>query len=78
MGIWGKQAPGKGSGKCKGPEAQGSLVGQGSRKETTMVGIKGEKGPYQGSSSSEPRPHWQTSLSGVAEHNLGQAWSANI
>lgn len=37
MEIWGKQPPGGGSSKCKGPEAQVSLVGQGSRKENTMV-----------------------------------------
>lgn len=47
METWGKQAPGSRSGKCKGPEAQVSL-GQGSRKETTVVGIKGENGPPPG------------------------------
>lgn len=46
METWGKQAPARRSSTCKGPEAQGSLVGQGSRKETTMVGAKEEKGPH--------------------------------
>lgn len=42
----GKQAPGRGSSQCKGPEAHVSSGSQGSRKETTMAVIKGEKGPH--------------------------------
>lgn len=54
MELWGKQAPARGSSTCNGPEAQGSTVGQGSRKETTVFGAKEEKGPHWGASSSNP------------------------
>lgn len=55
MEIWGKQPLGGGSSKCKGPEAQVSLVGQGSRKENTMVGTKEEKVSSRGLHLLEPQ-----------------------
>lgn len=69
----GENAPGRGSGELRGSVAQVSWVGQGSRKEITMFGVKGEKVPTRGLHLLRPTLHLETSLSLAAECNLGQA-----